>query len=56
MYSLGNYPNVIILQLILKSALICLFVVQLRISSEQRLAFAALASVFPAVILAAVGS
>jgi ABC-type nitrate/sulfonate/bicarbonate transport system permease component len=34
MYSLGNYPNLVILQLIPKIALAPLFVVWLGISSE----------------------
>src|SRR6266478_4412247 len=55
MYSLGNYPNLVILQLIPKIALAPLFVVWLGISSESRVAFAAFVSFFPVVISAAVG-
>src|SRR5260370_12041494 len=55
MYSLGNYLNLVILQLILKIALAPLFVVWLGISSESRVAFAAFVSFFPVVISAAVG-
>ena len=47
MYSLGNYPNLVILQLIPKIALAPLFVVWLGISSESRVAFAAFVSFFP---------
>ena len=55
MYSLGNYPNLVILPLIPKIALAPLFVVWLGISSESRVAFAAFVSFFPVVISAAVG-
>src|SRR5258707_12691658 len=55
MYSLGNYPNLVILQLIPKVALAPLFVVWLGISSESRVAFATFVSFFPVVISAAVG-
>jgi ABC-type nitrate/sulfonate/bicarbonate transport system permease component len=47
MYSLGNYPNLVILQLIPKIALAPLFVVWLAISSGSRVAFAAFVSFFP---------
>jgi NitT/TauT family transport system permease protein len=43
-YSLGNYPNLVILQLLPKIALAPLFVVWLGISSESRVAFAAFVS------------
>src|ERR1700731_637244 len=55
MYSLGDYLNLVILQLIPKIALAPLFVVWLGISSESRVAFAAFVSFFPVVISAAVG-
>ena len=55
MYSLGNYPNLVILQLIPKIALAPLFVVWLGIGSESRVAFAAFVGFFPVVISAAVG-
>src|ERR1700726_4912430 len=55
MYSFGNYPNLVILQLIPKIALAPLFVVWLGISSESRVPFAAFVSFFPIVISAALG-
>jgi ABC-type nitrate/sulfonate/bicarbonate transport system permease component len=46
MYSLGTYPNLVILQLIPKMALAPLFVAWLGISSESRVAFAAFVGFF----------
>jgi len=55
MYSLGNYPNIALRQLIPKITLPPLFVMWLGINYESRLAFAAFVSFSPVVISAAVG-